>query len=81
MRGGEGTENPDLDRPAMSVGLDREDINYLVSDYLKRLEASPFWQDSILGASTPPVAAISPYRLSRRSASSALPGRWWLPEQ
>src|SRR5579862_6386930 len=50
MRGGEGTDNPNLDRPAMSVTLDRDDITYLVADYLKSLEASPFWQDTIKNA-------------------------------
>jgi penicillin-binding protein activator len=60
IRGGEGTANPDLDRPAMSVTLDRDDITYLVADYLERLEASPFWQQTIKGASTPPVVAIWP---------------------
>jgi len=60
MRGGEGTENPDMDRPAMSVTLDRDDITYLVADYLKRLEASPFWQNSIQRAPEPPVVAIWP---------------------
>lgn len=60
MRGGEGTENPDLDRPAMSVTLDRDDITYLVADYLKRLEDSPFWQDSIKTAPQPPIVAIWP---------------------
>ncbi len=60
MRGGEGTANPDLDRAAMSVGLDRDDITYLVDDYLKRLEVSPFWQQAIKGAAQPPVVAIWP---------------------
>jgi penicillin-binding protein activator len=60
MRGGEGTSNPDLDRPAMSVTLDRDDITYLVADYLKRLEVSPFWQDTIQRAPQPPVVAIWP---------------------
>ena len=60
MRGGEGTAYPDLDRPAMSVKLDRDDITYLVADYLERLEASPFWQQTIKGAATPPVVAIWP---------------------
>jgi len=59
-RGGEGTANPDLDRPALSVTLDRDDITYLVADYLKRLEVSPFWQESVKGASKPPVVAIWP---------------------
>lgn len=60
IRGGEGTSRPDLDRPAMSVTLDREDITYLVADYLERLEASPFWQRDIKGAAQPPVVAIWP---------------------
>lgn len=60
VRGGEGTANPDLDRPAMSVTLDRDDITYLVSDYLARLEASPFWQQSVKGAPATPVVAIWP---------------------
>lgn len=60
IRGGEGTANPGLDRPAMSVTLDRDDITYLVSDYLARLETSQFWQQSIKGASTAPIVAIWP---------------------
>ena len=60
MRGGEGTDNPDMDRPAMSVTLDRDDITYLVADYLKRLEDSPFWQDTIRTAPQPPIVAIWP---------------------
>jgi uncharacterized protein (TIGR02722 family) len=60
VRGGEGTANPDLDRAAMSVTLDRDDITYLVADYLERLEPSPFWQQAIKGAATPPIVAIWP---------------------
>jgi TolB-like protein len=56
MRGGEGTANPDLDRPALSVKLDREDINYLVADYLKHLEPSRFWTGVVAGADRPLVA-------------------------
>ena len=59
-RGGFGTANPDMDRPAMSVTLDRDDITYLVDDYLTRLEASEFWQRSIRGAAVAPVVAIWP---------------------
>jgi uncharacterized protein (TIGR02722 family) len=62
MRGGEGTENPDLDRPAMSTTLDRDDITYMVDDYLSRLEASAFWQQIVKGASQPPIVAIWPIR-------------------
>lgn len=59
-RGGPGTENPDMDRPAMSVTLDRDDITYLVNDYLGRLENSAFWQDTVRGAKKQPVVAIWP---------------------
>lgn len=59
-RGGPGTENPDMDRPAMSVSLDRDDITYLVNDYLGRLENSAFWQDTVRGAKKQPVVAIWP---------------------
>ncbi len=31
-----------------------------MADYLKRLEVSPFWQESVKGASKPPVVAIWP---------------------
>ena len=44
----------------MSVKLDRDDITYLVADYLGRLEQSSFWQQTIKGAGTPPVVAIWP---------------------
>jgi len=60
MRGGEGTANPNMDRPAMSVTLDRDDITYLVADYLKSLEASAFWQNTILTAPVQPTVAIWP---------------------
>jgi TolB-like protein len=56
MRGGEGTENPDLDRQALSVKLDREDINFLVADYLKHLEQSRFWLQTIEQGERPLVA-------------------------
>ncbi len=55
-RGGEGTANPDLDRAALSVKLDREDINYLVADYLKHLSASRFWTTEVEQADRPLVA-------------------------
>ncbi len=60
IRGGEGTANPDLDRAAFSVKLDRDDITYLVDDYLQKLEPSRFWQEAVKGASTPPTVAIWP---------------------
>ena len=62
MRGGEGADNPDLDRPAMSVALDRDDITYLVEDYLARLENSRFWQQDVKTSNLKPVVAIWPIR-------------------
>ena len=44
----------------MSVKLDREDITYLVDDYLDRLESSAYWQQEVKGANRPPVMAIWP---------------------
>jgi hypothetical protein len=48
-----------MDAPALSVTLDREDINYLVADYLERLEPSKYWQE-VESASMPPLVAIWP---------------------
>ncbi|MEZ4279086.1 MAG: CsgG/HfaB family protein [Myxococcota bacterium] len=62
LRGGEGTANPDLDRPAMSVLLDRDDITYLVDGYLGRLESSAFWQQRVKGSAKQPILAIWPIR-------------------
>jgi hypothetical protein len=62
LRGGEGTANPDLDRPAMSVLLDRDDITYLVDGYLGRLESSAFWQQRVKGSAKQPIVAIWPIR-------------------
>lgn len=59
-RGGPGTDRPDMDRPAMSVTLDRDDITYLVDNYLRSLEASPFWQRTVRSSVKPPVVAIWP---------------------
>jgi len=60
VRGGPGTAHPDIDRAAMSVTLDRDDITFLVADYLERLEPSRFWQESIQRAPQRPVVAIWP---------------------
>jgi TolB-like protein len=60
MRGGPGTANPELDAPALSIKLDREDINYLVADYLKMLEVSRFWKTEVEQARSRPLVAIWP---------------------
>lgn len=64
VRGGPGTDRPDLDAPALSVTLDREDITYMVADYLERLEASAFWRKTVQEASEPPIVAIWPIQNS-----------------
>jgi len=60
MRGGDGTENPNMDQPAMSTTLDREDINYLVSQNLDGLYESRFWRGEVMASPQQPVFAIWP---------------------
>ncbi len=47
-RGGPGTKNPGLDDAALSTGLDRADLDYLVEENLHTLFDSQFWQRDIL---------------------------------
>ncbi len=60
VRGGAGTANPKLDERALGIGLDREDINYLVSENIGSLSASKFWSRDVEPASPPPTVAIWP---------------------
>jgi hypothetical protein len=60
LRGGEGTENPDLDEAALGVGLDKTDIDYLVALYMKGLFASNFWKNEVTPAEPMPNVAIWP---------------------
>ena len=60
MCGGAGTENPNMDQPAMSTTLDRTDIEYLVSNNLDALYDSRFWKSDVSGAAQRPVMAIWP---------------------
>jgi penicillin-binding protein activator len=60
LRGGPGTDNPKLDKPAMSVTLDRADTEYLVSQNIKALSGSALWNKTIRRAPTPPTVAIWP---------------------
>lgn len=59
-RGGPGTENPQLDEPAMSVTLDRKDIEYLVSENIKAFTQSVIWNETIIKSDAPPFVAIWP---------------------
>src|SRR5690606_26039229 len=61
VRGGPGTDRPDLDRAAMSTGLDRDDLDYLFKENIDRLLASRAWA-SFRMAPSRPVVAIWPIR-------------------
>jgi uncharacterized protein (TIGR02722 family) len=61
IRGGEGTENPNLDDAAMSTGLDRVDLQDLMKKNLANLQAAPIWQQW-RGAGKQPVIAIWPIK-------------------
>ena len=60
VRGGPGTSNRDLDEPAMSVGLDREDLEYLASSNVQAFSRSPIWKETIETAPVPPLVAMWP---------------------
>lgn len=59
-RGGAGTAHPNMDEPALGVGLDREDINYLVAENIASLSVSKFWTGTVEPANPPPTVAIWP---------------------
>lgn len=59
VRGGPGTDRPDLDQAAMSTGLDREDLNYLFKENIDRLLSSRAWAE-FRRAPKRPVVAIWP---------------------
>lgn len=61
VRGGEGTDNPDLDEGALSTGLDRKDLSYLSNENLKALMASKIWAEW-RGQPKMPVIAIWPIK-------------------
>ncbi len=61
IRGGEGTENPDLDDAAMSTGLDRTDLNDLMKKNMTALMTSPLW-GQFRSAGKQPVVAIWPIK-------------------
>ncbi len=61
IRGGEGTENPNLDEGAMSTGLDRVDLQDLMKKNMASLQAAPIWQQWRT-AGKQPVVAIWPIK-------------------
>ncbi|HLT40508.1 MAG TPA: penicillin-binding protein activator LpoB [Enhygromyxa sp.] len=63
VRGGPGTDNPNLDEGAMSTGLDRVDIQYLVNENLNSMFASGWWARDVQGSPEgPPIVAIWPIK-------------------
>ena len=63
VRGGPGTENPNLDSGAMSTTLDRVDIDYLVNENLNAMFASGWWARDVQGSmADPPIVAIWPIK-------------------
>ncbi len=60
VRGGPGTGNAKLDQPAMSVGLDREDLEYLASTNVEAFKKSPIWNETIAQATVPLLVSIWP---------------------
>lgn len=60
VRGGPGTSNRNLDEPAMSVGLDREDLEYLASTNVEAFKKSPIWKETIEQATVPPLVSMWP---------------------
>jgi PBP1b-binding outer membrane lipoprotein LpoB len=60
IRGGPGTGNPKLDQPAMSVGLDREDLEYLAATNVDAFKRSTIWKQTIEQATVPPLVSMWP---------------------
>ncbi len=60
VRGGPGTENPNLDQGAMSTTLDRRDLQELMRMNMDKLLASPWWAQ--LSATPGQVVAIWPIK-------------------
>lgn len=62
-RGGAGTDNPGLDDAALSTGLDKSDVDYLVEQNLQALFDSTFWQRAVLdNPNDQPVVTVFPFR-------------------
>jgi penicillin-binding protein activator len=61
VRGGDGTENPNLDEGAMSTGLDRKDVEYLMDRNMQALMSSPVW-NQWKATGQQPVVAIWPVK-------------------
>jgi TolB-like protein len=61
-RGGDGTDNPELDDAALSTKLDKRDLDYMIGQNLDALYASKFWMTDVVPESTKPYVTIFPIR-------------------
>jgi uncharacterized protein (TIGR02722 family) len=61
VRGGPGTENPNIDQGAMSTTLDRRDLQELMQTNLQKLHESPWWAQ-VTTFPAPVVVAIWPIK-------------------
>ena len=59
-RGGPGTENEEMDVPAMSLRLDRADLDYMVRLNIRALEESRFWIGEVSLVEPQPLVSIWP---------------------
>ncbi|MCP4707691.1 MAG: penicillin-binding protein activator LpoB [Planctomycetes bacterium] len=59
-RGGPGTENLEMDEPAMSLKLDRADLDYMVRLNIRGLEESRFWMGEVSILESEPLVSIWP---------------------
>jgi PBP1b-binding outer membrane lipoprotein LpoB len=60
VRGGPGTKNRALDEPAMSIGLDRDDLEYLASTNVDAFRKSALWKETVETAPMPPLVSLWP---------------------
>jgi len=60
VRGGPGTENPNLDQGAMSTGLDRRDLKELMQTNMAKMMESPWWAQ--MGGTPGQIIAIWPIK-------------------
>lgn len=61
VRGGPGTDNPNIDQGAMSTTLDRRDLQELMQTNLDKLHGSPWWAQ-ITSSPVPVIVAIWPIK-------------------
>jgi uncharacterized protein (TIGR02722 family) len=60
VRGGPGTENPNLDKGAMSTTLDRRDLQELMQTNMEKMMGSPWWAQMTGTPGT--IVAIWPFK-------------------